>query len=88
MTGAEVQTDARRAISDSNTPYRWTAENMLPYANDGRREIVHGHPEARYVSSVVTGTLAAMTGLDAGDDVGLLDRYKAALVHYVAYTVV
>lgn len=74
----------RGQISDLLASYRWDDPVVLAYINEGRREIVRSHPEARYVSSVLVGTMADIA---VGDDIGLLESYNLALSHFVCHRI-
>jgi hypothetical protein len=74
----------RGQISDLVADYRWDNDRILAYINEGRREIIRSHPEARYVSSILVG---AMTDVAVGDDIGLGEDYNLALSHFVCHRI-
>jgi hypothetical protein len=88
MTWAElIDPSVRRAISDAVAEYRVPNSALIRYASDGRREIVRQHPEALYVTSIVTTPLTDLTESNLGDTIDIAGVFVSALVDYIAWKV-
>ena len=85
MTGLEVESDVRAQISDEAGTVRWDDPALIRYINDGQRAIIKVHPEAQYITTIVTNDFNDFTEASAlADTLSISDGYKNALVHYVA----
>lgn len=92
MTYADIESDARTLLQDTKPAYRWSAAEMYGHMPEGVRVLFSLRPAALFVGGRMPATLAllepptAAAAEAAGGDVtvNVNDRYRQALVYYVA----
>lgn len=82
MTTTELWVIVRDQIGDSVTPYRYADTKLLRYLNDGRRALKVLHPEAFYVSTIVTADYADIAETATVD---VIEHFTNALMHFVCH---
>jgi len=70
------------SVADSAGAYRWSDASLRDIIYDGVLDVSSEHPEAKYVSSIVTTALASFT--QNSDDFPLRDEYMTAVVDFVS----
>jgi hypothetical protein len=73
----------RDLISDDQTPYRWTADTILDWLNEGVAALFESHPEFFYVDSVVTSPPVELT-VDS-ETLTTTQSGQKILINYTAY---
>jgi phage baseplate assembly protein W len=83
MTVANIENNSRRILQDTQTPYRWTSEEMREALQEGISALNAVRPETRYVG----GNLYDYIDLPKSntEEIQVKPRYKEALVYYVVY---
>lgn len=83
MTVSDIEKSARRILQDTQTPYRWTSEEMREALQEGVSALNAIRPETRYVG----GNLYDYVELpqSSTEEIAVNSRYKEALVYYVVY---
>lgn len=92
MTYAEIETDVRTLLQDDKPTYRWPSAEMYGYMPGALRALFALRPTAMFVNGRMPSTLAALepptvsAAIAASGVVtaNVDDRYKQALVYYVA----
>lgn len=86
FTIADVITRVRLQISDSvadaSGAYRWSDDNLRKLIYDGVLDVSSEHPEALYLTSIVTTPPSAFS--QNTDDFPLRDEYMTAVVDFVS----
>lgn len=81
MTVAGIISKARVKLLDTNSPYRWSEQELLDGVRMAVRHIRSIRPETRYVGGV-------LSDFDVGyatDEIPVDDRFEEALAYYVVY---
>jgi hypothetical protein len=81
MTVESVERKARRLIQDTESPYRWSSEEMRDALQEGVFALNAIRPETRYVNGELQDSI---TISDAGE-FPINRKYEEALVYYVVY---
>lgn len=92
MTYADLESDARTLLQDDKPTYHWSAAEMYGHMPEAARVLFSLRPTALFVGGRMPATAAllepptATAAIAAGGDVTLNvnDRYRQALVYYVA----
>lgn len=92
MTYADIEIDARTLLQDDKPTYRWPAAEMYGYMPEAVRVLFSMRPTALFIDGRMPTTSAALeppsaaAAIAASGNVTVLvnDRYKQALVYYVA----
>ena len=92
MTYADIETGVRTLLQDDKPAYRWASTEMYGYMPEAVRTLFSIRPCALFVNGRMPSTLASLEPPTAaaasaayGDvTVNVNDRYKQALVYYVA----
>jgi hypothetical protein len=79
-----ITNHVRSQISDKVSDYRWDNPALLIYVNEGRKNLKGIHPEAFYVSGIVTGEPA---DLAIGATLDITACYILSLASYVCFRV-
>lgn len=81
MTVEGIIQKARVKLLDTNSPYRWSEQELRDGVRMAVRHIHSVRPETRYVDGV-------LNDFDVGDDTSDIpvdDRFEEALAYYVVY---
>lgn len=70
------------SVADSTGAYRWSDASLRDIIYDGVLDVSSEHPEAKYVSSIVTADLASFS--QNSDPFPLRDEYMTAVVDFVS----
>lgn len=81
MKVSEFITEGQRQIKDAVGTKRWGDEVWRMYLNSALKTLWGKHPEAFYVSTIVTDAPADITSNDSV--IPVLDDYLATLIHDV-----
>lgn len=92
MTYADIEIDARTLLQDDKPTYHWSAAEMYGYMPEAVRVLFSMRPTALFIDGRMPTTSAALeppsaaSAIAASGNVTVLvnDRYKQALVYYVA----
>lgn len=92
MTYSEIESSVRTLLQDDKPAYRWSASEMYGYIPEAIRSLFAARPTALFVNGRMPATLTALeppTQSAANAAFGEVtanvnDRYKQALVYYVA----
>jgi len=82
FTAANVLSDARVMVHDEDS-IRWSDGDLLAYVNRGLEALWAKRPDAFFVEGIVVDPPTALTS--TSNAVPLLDRWRVALTHWVAY---
>lgn len=92
MTYADIESDARTLLQDAVQTYRWPASEMYGYMPEAIRVLFSIRPTALFVGGRMPASAAAMEPPTAAAAIAangavtaaVNDRYRQALVYYVA----
>lgn len=83
MKVSEFITQGQRQIKDAVGTKRWGDEVWCLYLSNALRRLWGTHPEAFYVSAVVTDAPAEITSASTSSVIPVLDDYLGTLLHEV-----